>query len=281
MPAEHVGQDAAEQHADAAAAGHHEAEKAHRLGPLALFLEEQQEQRECDRRDDRAAEALDGARGDQQVLRGREAAGERGEREERDPAQEQPPVAEQVAEPAAQQQEAAEGQQVGVHDPRERFLGEAEIGANRGQRDVHDRRVEHDHQVAQAEDVEREPACAAVDFIGSLRLLRGAASANLIARSDEFRARQTGLVSRWSTSPATSARCAPTWPPSTRWRGSSSPHGTRASSCGCSTRLAELTCLIELTGLAEVLRVEPGRKPEEREQGLGVEEEAQLDDPAA
>ena len=44
---------------------------------------------------------------------------------------------------------------------------------------------------------------------------------------------------------------------------------------------AELTCLIEFTGLAAVLRVEPGRKPEEREQGLGVEEEAQLDDPAA
>jgi anti-anti-sigma regulatory factor len=44
---------------------------------------------------------------------------------------------------------------------------------------------------------------------------------------------------------------------------------------------AELTCLIELTGLAGVLRVEPGRQPEEREQSLGVEEEAQLDDPAA
>ena len=44
---------------------------------------------------------------------------------------------------------------------------------------------------------------------------------------------------------------------------------------------AELRCLIELTGLATVLRVEPGRKPEEREQNLGVEEEAQLDDPAA
>ena len=44
---------------------------------------------------------------------------------------------------------------------------------------------------------------------------------------------------------------------------------------------AELTCLIDLTGLAGVLRVEPGRQPEEREQGRGVEEEAQLDDPAA
>jgi anti-anti-sigma regulatory factor len=43
----------------------------------------------------------------------------------------------------------------------------------------------------------------------------------------------------------------------------------------------ELMCLIDLTGLAGVLRVEPGRQPEEREQGRGVEEEAQLDDPAA
>ena len=43
---------------------------------------------------------------------------------------------------------------------------------------------------------------------------------------------------------------------------------------------AELTCLIDLTGLAAVLRVEPGRQPEQREQGLRVEEEAQLDDAA-
>ena len=80
MPAEHVREHAAEQHADAAAAGHHEAEEAHRLRPLGRFLEEQQEQRERDGRDDGAAEALHRARGDQQVLRGREAAGERGER---------------------------------------------------------------------------------------------------------------------------------------------------------------------------------------------------------
>ena len=44
---------------------------------------------------------------------------------------------------------------------------------------------------------------------------------------------------------------------------------------------AELTCLIEFTGLAGLLRVEPGRQPEEREQCLGLEEEGQLDDPVA
>ena len=44
---------------------------------------------------------------------------------------------------------------------------------------------------------------------------------------------------------------------------------------------AELRCLIAFTGLAEVLRVEPQWQAEEREQGRGVEEEGQLDDPAA
>ena len=97
---------------------------------------------------------------------------ERGQREERDADQEQPPVAEEVAEPAAEQQEAAEGEQVGVHDPGERGLGEAEVLPDRRQRDVHDRRVEDDHQVAQAEDDQREPAGAAIRW-SSASLLSG------------------------------------------------------------------------------------------------------------
>ena len=43
------------------------------------------------------------------------------------PDEEQPPLAVEVAEPAAEQEEAAEGQQIRVHDPGERGLGEAEI----------------------------------------------------------------------------------------------------------------------------------------------------------
>jgi anti-anti-sigma regulatory factor len=39
--------------------------------------------------------------------------------------------------------------------------------------------------------------------------------------------------------------------------------------------------LIGLAGLADVLRVEPGRQSEEREQPCCVEEERQLDDPPA
>jgi ABC-type transporter Mla MlaB component len=43
---------------------------------------------------------------------------------------------------------------------------------------------------------------------------------------------------------------------------------------------SELRELINFFGLDEVLRVEPGRKPEEWEEPLGVEEEGELGDPA-
>jgi len=43
----------------------------------------------------------------------------------------------------------------------------------------------------------------------------------------------------------------------------------------------ELVCLLELTGLTEVLGLEPGREPEERKDPLGREEERELGDPPA
>jgi anti-anti-sigma regulatory factor len=43
----------------------------------------------------------------------------------------------------------------------------------------------------------------------------------------------------------------------------------------------ELQKLLAFVGLAEVLGLEPGGQAEEREDRLGVEEERELDDPAA
>jgi hypothetical protein len=43
----------------------------------------------------------------------------------------------------------------------------------------------------------------------------------------------------------------------------------------------ELRELVAFAGLNGVLRLEPKREPEEREEPFGVEEESQLDDPAA
>ena len=162
VPVEHVGEDAAEQHADGAAARGHEAEDAHRLGAVGVLGEEVHHEAERDRGGDRAAHALHGARRDQQSLRRREAAGQRRDGEERDADQEQPALAVEVAEAPAEQEEAAEGQQVGVHDPGERGRVEPEVVPDRGQRDIHDRRVEDDHQRAQAKDDQCVPACAAI-----------------------------------------------------------------------------------------------------------------------
>ena len=68
MPVEDVGEDPAEQHPEAAAAGGHEPEHAHRLRPLGRLDEQGHHQRQGDRRDDRAAEALDDPGGDQHAL---------------------------------------------------------------------------------------------------------------------------------------------------------------------------------------------------------------------
>ena len=171
MPIERVGQQAAEQHADRPAAGHDEAEDAHGLHALGFLGEEIHDQREGDRRDDGAADPLHGPRHDKEGLRIGQAAGQRGQGEEGHTQQEQAAMAEEIAQPSAQQQKAAEGQQIGVHDPDQRGLGEAEIGPDRRQGDVHDRGIQHDHEVAEAKDDEGQPARPAVHALCHAGLL--------------------------------------------------------------------------------------------------------------
>ena len=79
MPVQDVGEDPAEEHADAAAAGGDEAEDAHRLGALGRLGEQHHDQRQRDGRDHRAAEALHGPGDDERLLGGGEPAGQRGE----------------------------------------------------------------------------------------------------------------------------------------------------------------------------------------------------------
>jgi hypothetical protein len=55
-------------------------------------------------------------------------------------------------------------------------------------------------------------------------------------------------------------------------------HGRRLRLVGTSD---DLQGLIDLVGLCAVLGVEPRRQAEQREQRVGVEEERELDDPAA
>ena len=96
------------------------------------------------------------------MCRSGEAARERGEREHHQAEHEHAPAPEQVGRAPAEQQEAAEGEHVGVHDPLEVLLREVERGADGGQRDVDDRGVEHDDELGHRQKRERLPSA----FVG-------------------------------------------------------------------------------------------------------------------
>ncbi len=104
------------------------------------------------------ADALKEAGADQHGLGRSHAAEDRGGREDDESAQEDAFTSGQVAETAGQEQQASEGDKERVYDPGEVGLGEVELVLDRGQGDVHDGHVEHDHQLGQADDSERGPA---------------------------------------------------------------------------------------------------------------------------
>jgi hypothetical protein len=95
------------------------------------------------------------ARADQQATRARERAQQRAEAEEGGAGEEHAPAPEQVGEPPAEQQKAAKGDRVRVHDPLQPGRAEVQPIANRRQRDVHDRDVEDHHELREAEQHEQ------------------------------------------------------------------------------------------------------------------------------
>ncbi len=90
------------------------------------------------------------------------AADGRGDREAAGADDEHPLAADDVGDAPAEQQQRPERQRVGGDDPLAGAVGEAEIGLRGRQRDVHDGRVEHDHELRDAEDGEDPPAPAVV-----------------------------------------------------------------------------------------------------------------------
>ena len=157
-PVERLGQHAAEQQPDRRAAAGDGAVDAERLAALVGIGEGGRQQRQCRGGEQRAEDALGRAGGDQHPEGARGAAhrGRGGEAEQA--ADERPLAAEQVAEAAAEQQQRPERQRVGGHDPLPRVIGEAEVALRRRQRDVHDRRVEHDHELGDGDHAEDQPA---------------------------------------------------------------------------------------------------------------------------
>jgi hypothetical protein len=158
LPAHVLGEHAAEQHADGRPGAGDSPKDAERLVPFRALLERHQGDREDGRREDRTRCALREARRDEHAgARGQPRPERRGE-EQRETDHEHPAPAEQVAGTAAEEQEAAERQRVARDDPLEVLRREAKVLLDRRQGDVHDRDVEDDHEVGDAEDGECLPA---------------------------------------------------------------------------------------------------------------------------
>ena len=156
-PGEGLREDAAEQQADGGAAGGEPGPQAQRLALVVAVGERRVDDRQRRRGDERRPDPLQRARADQHPGGAREAVDQRRDGEDRHADEEQPPAPEQVRQPAAEQQEAAEGERVGVDHPLEVRAGQFQSGLNRRQRDVDDRGIEHDHQLREADDADAEP----------------------------------------------------------------------------------------------------------------------------
>jgi hypothetical protein len=119
------------------------------------------DQRQRGRRDHRAAGALDRPRGKQPPRAGGEPAEQRCRGKQQQPGDEHPPPAKDVTGAAAEQEQASEGDRVGVHDPFQAGSGEAKRPLDVREGDVHDGPIEHDHELGGGDDQQGQAEAAA------------------------------------------------------------------------------------------------------------------------
>ncbi len=108
-------------------------------------------------RQDGGSQALQGPGADQPGLALRHAAEQARHGEDGQAHHEDPPPTEQVGCSAAEKEEPGEGQRVGVDDPLEVRGAEVQVALDGREGDVDDGGVEHDHELADADDAEDDP----------------------------------------------------------------------------------------------------------------------------
>jgi hypothetical protein len=152
-PAEHQGR-------RGAGAGHRRVDAERPVAFLALG-EVGADQRQRGWRYHRTADALDRPRGNQPPLTGGEPAEQRRPGKQQQPEDEHPPSAEDVTGAAAEQEQAAEGDRIGVYHPLQAGSGKAKRPLDVRQGNVHDGPVEHDHQLGGGDDQQSQAEAAA------------------------------------------------------------------------------------------------------------------------
>ena len=145
-PAGELDQDAAEDLAGHEADRRHRAVQADGPGPQRSRGEAGGDEGQRSRGDDGRARALDDPGRDQQGGIGGQSPGQAGQREGDQADNEHAAPAEQVGGPAAEDEQAAEGDRVPGDDPAHGVGGHVQLALDRGQGHVDDAEVEHDHE---------------------------------------------------------------------------------------------------------------------------------------
>ena len=153
-----LGEDAADDDAGHATDTTQTSPHAQGLRPLPLVGEHEGDQRQGRGRDECRSGALEESGRDQQPRSPRDPRQQARDREHAHADHEQASTTHDVGESSAEQQQPTEGKRVGVHDPGETGLADAEIPADLGQCDVDDGVVEGEHDLRQRQDHERLPA---------------------------------------------------------------------------------------------------------------------------
>jgi hypothetical protein len=98
-----------------------------------------------------------GAERNQRALGPGHPAQERADREDRQACHEDAPATEDVGQPPAQEQHPAEQDRVRADHPLEVGLGEVQIAFDRGQRDIHDGDIQHNHELRRHDRRQGQP----------------------------------------------------------------------------------------------------------------------------
>ena len=153
-PGDPGGEHAPEHKPDTASGSGNSAVGADGTGALRALGKADLEQGEGGRRGDGGPDALTGPGSQQPLARLGQTAEQGRQREQGDPGDEDPTAAEDVPGTGAEEQQSAEGEGVGVLDPREPGRGEAQGAMDVRQGGDHHRGIEDDHQVGGEDDEE-------------------------------------------------------------------------------------------------------------------------------
>ena len=122
---------------------HHRRPDADRSGTLLGVGKDVDENGERCREDQRCANAHEGSGADQLTRRGRQCRKPRGASEEQEAELKRTLTSKSIAEMPHREQECGENEGVGIDDPLQLGGSRPELSVERGQRDVHDRVVNH------------------------------------------------------------------------------------------------------------------------------------------